>query len=218
MTYLCQNDINEVYRYMGFKDECPDASITKMTLDIMDEISSKATPRFCSINVPVKILGNCVMLGRIKMESESLSKHLKNSDEAIIFAATLGTAVDMLIYKYSMISPSKAVAAQSAATVMLENFADDICKGFLRQAQKEGMNITPRFSAGYGDLDLSLQKDFINILDAAKKIGLALTDSGMLTPVKSITAIVGFSAENQEVCNNKCRECTKADCAFKKLK
>ena len=52
-----------------------------------------------------------------------------------------------------------------------ENFADDICKGFLRQAQKEGMNITPRFSAGYGDLDLSLQKDFINILDAAKKTG-----------------------------------------------
>jgi cobalamin-dependent methionine synthase I len=52
--------------------------------------------------------------------------------------------------------------------------------------------LRPRFSPGYGDLSLSVQSDLLNVLDARRNIGLTLSDSLMMIPQKSVTAIVGL--------------------------
>ena len=58
-------------------------------------------------------------------------------------------------------------------------------------AKKEGFNLTKmRFSPGFGDLSLENQKQFFKALEL-EKIGLRLTDSLMIVPEKSVTAIVG---------------------------
>ena len=61
-----------------------------------------------------------------------------------------------------------------------------------------------RFSPGYGDFDLKYQKDILEYLDANKKIGISLTDSLMMIPTKSITAIIGIKREviNDEYTEN----------------
>ncbi len=206
---------SEVYRYMGFKGEMPEMPIAEMTEVIIKELHRVSNPKFCSVDTSVVIDENVVSFKTFCVKSKSLSKHLSDCTSAVLFAATLGSEADMLIYKYSLISPSKAVAAQAAATAMIEMYADDICSIFEEEAKKDGLYITKRFSPGYGDLSLECQSDFLGALDAGKRIGLCITDSGMLTPVKSVTAVVGRTSIKHDCAEHKCKNCKNLNCAYR---
>ena len=65
-------------------------------------------------------------------------------------------------------------------------------------------------------LDIHHQKDILQMLDTAKTIGLTMTDSYMLTPVKSVTALIGIS-DSDEKCHIKgCESCGKTDCIYRR--
>ncbi len=119
-----------------------------------------------------------------RYESASLRKFLGGDCKAYIFAATLGLGADRLISRYSATTPSKAVITDGCATALIECFCDYLCKEiFKTEAQA-------RFSPGYGDLPLEMQTDILRTLNANLNIGLSMTDSYLLTPTKSVTAIV----------------------------
>lgn len=127
-----------------------------------------------------------------KSSSKSLSKNLEGCSKVIVFAATVGIALDRLIMKYSRISPSKALMFQSIGAERIETLCDAFCKDI---SSELGVTLKPRFSAGYGDLPLEAQKDIFRVLDCSKKIGLTLNDSLLMSPTKSVTAIVGIKDE-----------------------
>ena len=82
--------------------------------------------------------------------------------------------------------------------------------------KKDGYYIRPRFSPGYGDFDIAHQDMILRMLDTAKKIGLTLTGGNMLTPSKSVTAVIGLS-ETETSCHIKgCEACQKKDCAYRR--
>lgn len=206
----------EVYRYMGFHDGFPEPHFQEIYEDVIAKVAEAAVPKFCSADTVVSVKEDEVSLDSITVKSKSLAKHLQDCREAVIFAATLGSGVDMLIYKYSMMSPAKAVAAQAAATAMIEMYADDICEIISKEEQSKNRFITSRFSPGYGDLTLECQSKILDFLSAGKKIGLCLTDAAMLAPVKSITAVVG-KTKNKTVCvGEKCSVCPNKECAYRK--
>ena len=78
-----------------------------------------------------------------------------------------------------------------------------------------GEFLTPPFSPGYGDWSLAAQDRVLDLLQAPKRIGLTLTEGGMLVPEKSITALVGISDRPEEACGQKCVRCNKTDCPFR---
>ena len=49
-----------------------------------------------------------------------------------------------------------------------------------------------RFSPGYGDLPLDVQRPLFAALDVPRKIGVSLTDSLLMAPSKSVSAIIGI--------------------------
>ena len=72
-----------------------------------------------------------------------------------------------------------------------------------------------RYSSGYGDLSLDIQKEIINILDCERKIGLNVSNEKILFPRKSITAIVGVTNRIKE--KSKCKECVNFErCNYRK--
>ena len=81
----------------------------------------------------------------------------------------------------------------TAASVLVEQYADE-AEGMLRaEMQRQGMFITGRFSPGYGDFPLDFQPELLGLLAARKSIGLAVTESNILTPRKSITAVLAVA-------------------------
>lgn len=155
-------------------------------------------------------------IGNMKINSRNLTKNMRGCEKAVMFGATLGTGVDLLMKRYSITDMAKAVILQSCAAAMLEEYCDELQESIAASLEKENLYLRPRFSPGYGDFSIHHQEDILKMLDSAKRIGLAMTDSYMLTPVKSVTAVIGVS-DTKEPCHSKgCEECRKMDCAYRR--
>lgn len=118
---------------------------------------------------------------------------LGKPSEYIMFAATVGHSIDRLIARYERLQPSKALLLQGIGAERVEALCDAFQEELSRMYQG---CITRRVSPGYGKLKLELQKDFFDILDINRKIGISLGESLLMTPSKSVTAVFGITGEN----------------------
>ena len=203
--------------YLGYHNHVPDQTIQKIAIDCVTElldncVMKEINKRYSCIVENKKI----IIDNRVIIESKNLSKNLADCKEVILFAATLGTQADRLIKKYSFLEISKAVVMQAAAAAVIEEYCDQCQKKIETELEKENLFLRPRFSPGYGDFDLKYQKDMIALLDCPRKIGLTLTDSLLLAPSKSVTAIMGITTTNRHCHIKGCEVCTKINCNFRR--
>lgn len=202
----------EILRYSGAKTE--DDEIMEILLSSFREIRKKLTYSVCYDKFSVEVIGDVCDFGAFKIESKALAKNLSGCKSAIIFGATVGFQIDRLIAKYGNLSPSKALMLQAIGAERIEALCDSFCEMVARQEDKK---LKPRFSPGYGDVPLSVQKDIFRVLDCSKQIGLCLNDSMLMSPSKSVTAIAGITDEKYQASKkiNKCKNCAKIDCEFR---
>lgn len=183
--------VRDVMRYLRVKESDP--SLRRLLEECTECIYEVSTPKSVYARVDVTVKGEIVDLGFIKVKSNSLATHLNECKEAYIVATTLGIGVDRTIEKYTRILQTKAAVCDATATAMIESFCD-----YVNEMITEGKEAVMRFSPGYGDFDLHYQKDILSFLDAHRKIGITLTDSLLMIPIKSVTAIIGIK-EPQEI-------------------
>ena len=85
------------------------------------------------------------------------------------------------------------------------------------KSQFEGCFFTTRYSPGYGDFPLEVQHDFLSALDAQRAIGLYANDAFLLTPMKSVTAVIGVGNKPPQGSKTGCEFCRiKDNCWFRK--
>ncbi len=189
-------DIGEVLRYAGVKGDASELEVHLSSC--IEKAESVLTYRVCYGEYPVYFDGDFVKTEFMDIKSEALLKNLKGCDSIIIFGATIGVAFDRLLTTYSSISPTKAVLLQAIGAERIESLCDMFCNELSEKMTKEGRNIRPRFSPGYGDLPLSVQRTLFDVLDCPRKIGLTLNESLIMSPSKSVTAIVGVTKAGEE--------------------
>lgn len=152
-------------------------------------------------------------------DSKKLALNLGGCSEMILFAATIGIEIDRYITRYQKISPVKALLMQAYGAERIESLCDMFCGEIETALSKEDKFCHPRYSPGYGDLPLTVQKEVFRLLDCNRQIGIALNDSLLMTPSKSVTAIMGIekrkNSGSKEVAVNKCGSCDNRDCEFR---
>lgn len=186
-------DRDEVLRYLGCGKSKPQdvaALIDKCVPMVMGKLSCKVCYRSFGISFEEDVID----LGFAKTESRALRKNLTGCTEIILFAATVGIEMDRLIAKYSSISQPEAVCLQAIGAERIEALCDVFNDEIKKYYEEKGLSSRPRFSPGYGDLPLSLQKDIFSVLDCSRKIGASLNESLLMSPSKSVTAIIGIGA------------------------
>ena len=176
-------NIKEVVRYAGGGDEA-------LILECINESTPVLSYKVCYTMIDVSVNDGVVDFGFARVDSKSLSKNLASCSKAVIFAATVGVGIDRLIGKYNLISPSKAVLFQALGSERVESLCDEF-ESYIESENKE-MFSRPRFSPGYGDLPLEFQKEVFRLLDCPKHIGVSLGEGLLMSPSKSVTAIIGF--------------------------
>ena len=105
-------------------------------------------------------------------------------------AATIGPQVDALIRKYTSLDSVYASILQATGAMYIEDVVDFVNKEIKKIAEAEGFSTRPRYSPGYGDVPLEMQKEFFRLLPCTR-IGLTLMDTLIMAPEKSVTAFVG---------------------------
>lgn len=207
----------EAVRYLGYGKCAVDEKTLQMIQESFDELErlaeKKSIYRIFEVSAKDE---NTLSIGKIEIHSNNLRKNLKDCEKVILFGATLGTDVDRQIRKYELLDMSKAVVMQACAAAYLEEFCDEMQEKIATQMELEGKYLRPRFSPGYGDFSILHQKDLLSMLETSKKIGLTLTEGYMLTPTKSVTAVIGISRINERCHKQGCEICKKIDCIYRR--
>jgi len=139
--------------------------------------------------------GDMLDLGFAKTDSRDLKQHLEGCGEILLFACTAGAETDRRIARAKLLSPAKGLLMHAIGAQQVEGGCDRLCERLARQFPDR--QLTDRFSPGYGDLTLEMQRDVMAALDCGRTVGITLTDSLLMTPSKSVTAIIGMKAREK---------------------
>ncbi len=196
----------EILRYAGVGENS--SELEKLIDECIEEISPKLFYKVCFCELSIKDFD----MGT----SRDLEKNLRDCTSVVLFCATIGIEIDRLIWRYSSISPLKSLLFQAIGTERIESLCDIFNHEITQEKKAVGKYTRPRFSAGYGDFSIEAQKDIIRILDTSRKIGVNLNESLLMSPSKSVTAIIGISDKN--ICEDKkeCEICKKEDCEYRR--
>ncbi len=183
-------EIKEIARYLRIPTDIPDQ--TKATILEMLTISNELSPQKKVAFFDMEKTDNGIKLSGtyLTLEGKLANKHFCASKKIVVILATLGMQSELLLKEYFAKNAEKAVVLDACLTVKIEKYLDEIEKDF----KSKGLDITTRISCGYGDLKLEYQKDLLNFLDG-KKIGVFQNESYMLTPNKSVIALIGVKNE-----------------------
>jgi 5-methyltetrahydrofolate--homocysteine methyltransferase len=213
---------NEILKYMGHKGEV-DARLDALIFSSLEKLKEVSNPLYVKMELPCTVNGNCVKIDSINIKSEGLAVYLNNCTKVYIFAATLGTAVDRLITQRTKVDSVQALCVQACATAEIEDYCNSIEQELSQNELPQHtfgnkMYLLRRFSPGYSDFSITHQTDILRLLQAQKRICVTETEAHMLTPLKSVTGVIGISTE-MTMCRQyavpKCTDCENTDCIFR---
>ena len=213
---LTQIHTDEVLRYMGTPPDKADASLRALVDRCAREVLTAVRPRWAyrTFDLTPEEEGVRLSCGLL-LPGQDLKRHLKDCRRAVLFCATLSAQADALIRRAESGDMLRALALDCCATAAVEELCDQI-EGDL-QSQFPGCFFPFRYSPGYGDLPLTLQEPLLNLLDAPRKVGLCASSSHILTPRKSVTAILGIADHPIEANTRSCVGCPAHDsCQYRK--
>lgn len=213
-------DKTEVLRYLGCKGQTIDQTTEQAVEKGIAQLLAAAKPRytyrvfeteFLPERAEVHLTGSGVCL-----QGEDIMRHLKHSPKCALLGATLGIEADNLIRIAQNTGMLEAVVLDACATDFIEKVCDKAEEEIIALAEKEGFSTTFRYSPGYGDLPLEVQPTVCAALDTLRRIGVTVSDSLIMIPRKSVTAVIGFTTEASEN-PAPCEFCTMREkCEFRK--
>ncbi len=184
---------SEIYRYLGYtKQELMGDEVDDLVEEVLQCVIANSRPKVCYKRFPI-VLGEGVDFGFMKIDSKDLAYNLEDCYEVIVFAATIGLYTDTEIRKATILSPVRACILQAVGAAVIEAVCGEFNQWVNSSEMDKGNTIKPRYSPGYGDVSLEVQKDIFRELDCAKNAGISLSDSLHMIPEKSVTAFIGIA-------------------------
>lgn len=207
----------EAFRYMGYKGGDISPQILKLADECEKALLEAIKPRYIYKLFDIEPIENGIGIKNttLVLSGKDIVKHLNGCQRCILMCATISNDADRLIRTYEAEDMTKAFIADSLASAAVEqvcNQAEEEIK-----AKLVGYNFTWRFSPGYGDLPIEIQPQFVEVLDAPKRIGVNVSESTTLVPRKSVTAIIGISENEISKGRRGCVCCNMRDrCEFRR--
>ena len=186
--------VSEICRGMGLPSHAePDEATLALAEKAAALVLESAQPRMIWRQLPLAWDGDSPRIAaELPLEGRDIRLHLAGCDGCVLLAVTLGPGTDLLLRRLSAGGMDLAVAADAAASVLIEQCADE-AERQIRDGLPPDRYMTGRYSPGYGDLTIQIQGRLVDAVNAQRQIGLAVTSNGILTPRKSITALLGVA-------------------------
>lgn len=205
------------FRYMGYAQKDIPDNITELEEKCEKALLTVISPSYTYKLFDIEFKKDGVHLSDCKliMHGEDIRNHLSGCKKAALMSATLGTGADKLIKQTSVYDMTESFITDCIASALIEQVCDEAEEEIRKKLT--GMYMTWRYSPGYGDFPIDAQKDFLESVNAQKRIGLYLSEGGMLMPTKSVTAVIGLSDTPVNKNKRGCICCNMRDkCSFRK--
>lgn len=208
-------DLEEALRYLGAENAPED--LRRQTMEAGADLAAAVQPRYTyrAFSLSFETEGIRLREADLLLPGRDAALMLAQCGRAVLLACTLGTQFDRRLLALQARDMAKAALTDACGSALVEQGCG--------QAEREiaarfpEAYLTDRFSPGYGDLPLSLQKDVCALLDAPRRLGVQVTDSFLLNPSKTVTAVVGLSERPQPARVRGCGFCNlRENCQYRK--
>ncbi len=221
---------NEILMYLGHRGQEVTPEVDAQIKKCMADVQRYAVPRLVYSRLPVKdgaIVGFPAECAAQKPAGAETAGDTAEADaasgaglgadireillpcrEAVLLAVTLGAGMEQEILRREVTDMAEALILDACASVAAENVCDRFEESLRAELAEEGLYLTSRFSPGYGDFPIEYQRELCEVLNTARRIGLTVTDSCIMVPRKSVTAVMGIAEEPQELRKRGCEACS----------
>ena len=201
-------DIREVLRYLRADEAVPE-ELLRSVEDVGESLTRSLRLRWAW--KAVQLDKNCPL----PLTGTLADTMLQECRQAVILCCTLGAEFDALLRAEQTRDMSRAVITDAWGSAWVELGCDEAEREIA--ARFPGMYLTDRFSPGYGDLPLSLQRGICAFLDTPRRLGVHVTESCLLNPQKTVTAVIGLSNRPQMARIRGCAFCSMREtCSLRK--
>ncbi len=209
----------EVLRYLGHKGQHIDGNIERLIDECREEIRKVINPKWIYEYKDINIIEKGVEIKNTNMIliGNDIKNLLKECTKCALMAVTLGNEIERKTRLYEHINLTKAIIIDACANTVVEEICDEVEEKIRQELKEKNMSITYRYSPGYGDLPIEIQNNFLRTINAEKLIGLTVSQSNILLPRKSVTAVIGISDKKLEKKKRNCSTCSNYNnCSFKR--
>lgn len=208
-------DIDEALRYLGASGA--DEALRQCMESVARDAEQRFVPRYIYrvSAVEHRPEGEWLSDLQLLLPGNSARKMLAECQRAAVLVCTLGLGFEQHMRLTQARDMSQAVLLDACGSALVEAGCDAAEKELA--ARFPGVYLTDRFSPGYGDLPLDLQPAICRITDSQRRLGVYVTESCLMTPQKSVTAIIGMADKPQRARIRGCAYCAMKDtCALRK--
>jgi len=207
--------VEEALRYMRAAKADPETR--RLVEETAEMLEKRLRPRFLWRSFPIDRRGGEIRLegSEIRLPGTLAGKMLAECDTAVLLVCTLGAEFDRMMQEWEKRDMARAAVMDVCGSAWTEAVCDEAEKEI--RSRFPSRFLTDRFSPGYGDLPLELQRGFLQALDGGRKLGITVNDSFLLLPCKSVTAIVGLADRPQGAKIRGCGYCAlREECAYRR--
>ena len=148
-------------------------------------------------------------------QGKDVREMLSACHETVLLAATLGADSERMLLRAQTKSAADALILDAVLSAAIEAVCDRMEETLREKLAAQALYLTDRFSPGYGDMPLAQSGQICEVLNAGRSIGLTVSQSGILMPRKSVTAVLGISRTQVLRRPKGCEGCSaRQTCAF----
>jgi len=125
------------------------------------------------------------------LTGSGMVKLLRGCDYATLLATTIGSRLEERIEKLKHDHTADAYFLDVVGGWMADYMAEKVDAMIQSEILRNGYARTMRYSPGYGDWDLTVQSELLRLVEAGS-IGVNCTETSILQPRKSVTAVIGW--------------------------
>lgn len=214
-------DRGEVLRYLGHRGQEMEPELDRLIDEMREKCLESANPRYYwKVFDIISSDGQPALAGTgVILKGGDIKKHLSGATKCAVMAATLGFEVERAMLRLGRRSPTAEVIYNAACTALIESVADVCQREVEAYARAHELVTSYRYSPGYGDFPLSQQPEVLGVIEAGTRLGIALTDSMLMLPKKSVSALMGLYPEDLGVRRGgtSCERCENREfCEYRK--
>ncbi len=198
-TKITKEELAHLLGYSVKKIPQPIEEIINSVLELIPKYSEPKGGFVILSENKIKFESNRFFINDTIIQSDKIiSRYLQNSDSLAILVATIGSRLENLSKQFMDDGDMlKGYIIDIAASELVEKTADLLESELLKITSNKKFGVTNRYSPGYCGWNVNDQHKLFSFLQD-NFCGVNLTESALMLPVKSISAVIGIGANSEK--------------------
>ena len=210
--------VGVILRMSGYQDIAKaDQRVINTTAELIKLAREIARPAVLYQKTPCQVEPDrIIILPAQQFTGKKLLQRVQGCDGLVVAVLTLGRQIEDKSRQMLSGEVFAAYLFDVISSYLVEMIAEIFWQQLKNELNSQGLKVTSFISPGSKDFPLTAQKTIFEILRPENKLGLRLSDTYLIEPTKSLTAIMGYGNRIEEAAkSHNCADCELSGCMFR---